>query len=112
MLTTKELRGRASGIAAEAILGISDFFNEGRGRVWGIFGVTLGILGFFTIAGYLIPYPFNMVAYLAQPASIVCGIIAYRCGRRGLGLTGIVIGVLDLLLDVFVVVTVFFMLAR
>ena len=41
MLSTKEARAHVNDIVAEATVGINGFFNERRGRVQGIVGVTV-----------------------------------------------------------------------
>lgn len=56
-----------------------------RSSAVGIAAVVLGI------AGALLPY---FAAVFLVPAALICGLIAYKRGQRGMGFAGVVLGII------------------
>ena len=69
--------------------------KEERGRTFGVAAFILGILGL------LITYP--TLPFVCFPASVACGVNAYRGGQRGWGGACIALGIIGMLGFLFII---------
>lgn len=70
--------------------------KEERGRTFGIAAVALGIWGF------LISYP--TLPFVSFPASVACGVSAYRGGQRRWGVACVAMGIIGMLGFLFIMI--------
>jgi len=70
--------------------------EEERGRTFGIAAVALGI------GGFLNPWPYFTIPFFCFPASVACGMTAYKRGQRRWGGAAIAMGVIGILGVLFI----------
>ena len=80
--------------------------EEERGRTFGIAAVALGI------GGFLNPLPYFTIPFFCFPASVACGVTAYKRGQRRWGGAAIAMGVIGILVILFGLVSAFAQLAK
>jgi len=73
--------------------------DEECGRTFGIAAVALGI------GGFLNPLPYFTIPFFCFPASVACGVTAYKHGQRRWGAAAIAIGAIGTLVLLFALVS-------
>lgn len=98
--TKRPLRDRLPHIFFD-LIGHTAEGPRSRPGAWGKAALALGI------GGFLIPWPDLTLQWFCFPASLACGVIAYKRGHTRWGRAGIWIGAIGILVTLFIGITNF-----